>query len=112
MTTLERATELVTKLETAGIRATTDPTVIDPPCVLFIPPNLRFDVGCGYTASWQVAALAPASQTADRNTWETLETLVAGVSSVAAVYNADLVAYIANGRTYPAYLLSWEEAFS
>ena len=112
MTTLERATELAGKLEAAGVRATTDPTVVAPPCVLFIPPNHRYDVGCGFTATWQIAALAPAARTADRNTWATLEQLVSAVEAVVTLENADLVAYIANGITYPAYLLQWEEALS
>jgi hypothetical protein len=112
MTTLERANELVGKLEAAGVRATTDPTVVAPPCVLFIPPNHRYDVGCGFTATWQIAAIAPAARTADRNTWATLEQLVTAVADIAPVVHADLVAYIANGVTYPAYLLEWEEALS
>ena len=112
MTTLDRASELVTKLEAEGIRATTDPTVVAPPCVLFIPPNLRYDVGCGFTATWQIAALAPAARSADADTWAELETLVYAVSGVVDLSNADLVAYIANGVSYPAYLLQWEEALT
>ena len=112
MTSLERAQELVAKLEANGVRATTDPTVINPPCVLFNPPNLRYDLPCGSTAVWQVVALAPAARTADRNTWAALEALVAGVAGVADVHDATLVSYVANGLSYPAYLLTWEEAIA
>jgi len=112
VTSLERAEDLVAKLEADGVRATTDPTVIDPPCILFNPPNLRYDVPCGYTAVWQAVALAPAARTADRGTWADLETLLAGVAGVADVHDATLVSYVANGTTYPAYLLTWEEAIA
>lgn len=109
MGTLARGNELVQLFEGQGIRATTDPALASPPCVLIIPPNLRFDLACAVDADWQVAAIVPASNTADRSTWQALDELVDAVGKAVDLRNADLVSYVVNGRTYPAYLLSFTE---
>ena len=109
MGTLARAKELVTELEAQGIRATIDPSVAPPPCILVIPPNLTFDLACSVDAAWQLVALAPASNTADRSSWEILDTLLDATAKVVDLATADLVSYVLNGRTYPAYLLSFTE---
>jgi hypothetical protein len=110
MTPLQRAQELVQKLEAEGIRASTDPAVLSPPGVLFSPPNLAWDVACGYTASWQLVALAPAALTADRTSWQTLDELVEAVAGVLDLTDGTLISYVLNGTTYPAYLLTFTEA--
>jgi len=109
MGTLDRGQELVDLLEGQGVRATTDPALANPPCVLIIPPNLRFDLACAVDADWQLAAIAPAASTADRTVWGALDELVDGVAKAVDLRNADLVSYVVNGRTYPAYLLSFTE---
>jgi hypothetical protein len=110
MTTLDRALEIVAKLEANGIRATTDPYAVAAPCVLVSPPNLTFDLACGVTAGWQLVALAPAAATADRTSWQALEELVLAASQAVDVTEATLVSYVVNGRSYPAYLLAMSEA--
>jgi hypothetical protein len=110
MTPLERAQELVQKLEAEGIRASTDPAVLSPPGVLFSPPNLSWDVACGYSAHWQLVALAPAALTADRTSWQTLDELVAAVAGVLDLTDGTLISYVLNGTSYPAYLLTLTEA--
>jgi hypothetical protein len=110
MTSLERAQELIQELEAVGIRATTDPAVMAPPGVLFSPPNLAWDVGCGFTAHWQLVAMAPAALTADRTSWQTLDELVAAVAGVLDLTDGTLISYVLNGTTYPAYLLTLNEA--
>jgi pyrroline-5-carboxylate reductase len=112
MSTLARANEIVSMLEAASVRATTDPYAANAPCVLVTPPNMDFDLGCGVTATWQLIALAPAAATADRTSWATLDNLVLQVSQVVDLTEATLVSYVVNGRTYPAYILHMSEALT
>jgi hypothetical protein len=109
MNTLDRGKELVDLLETQGVRATVDPALATPPCILIPPPNLTFDLACAVDATWQLVALAPAANTADRATWESLETLLDGVRNVVDVDSADVVSYVVNGRAFPAYLIAFRE---
>lgn len=112
MESLTRAQQICECLERAGVRATTDPALIDAPAVLVLPPNRTYDLSCGFTARWQLIALAPAAQTGDRTSWALLDGLVAAACSVLDIESADLVAYIANGRSYPSYLMQFEEAIA
>lgn len=97
-------------LEALGIRAYLDPALASPPCILVIPPNLNFDLQCdAVTAEWQLVALAPAVNSADHNTWKVLESLILNTQKVLELQSADLVSYVVNGRTYPAYLLICSE---
>lgn len=110
MDTYARGQEIVRDLESLGTRATMDPATASPPCILVIPPNLTFDLQCdSVTADWQLVALAAASHTADRTTWQSLQTLINNAQKVLDIQSADLVSYVVNGRTYPAYLLSCQE---
>jgi hypothetical protein len=109
MTPLERAQELVTKLEAAGVRAFVDPGLIAPPCVLFTPPNITFGLPCGFDAIWRCPILAPVMQVAEQGTWEELDRMLTVMSGTVDLQSADLVAYTVNGRQYPAYLLTWNE---
>lgn len=110
MDTYARGLEIVQGLESLGTRATMDPAIANPPCVLVIPPNLTFDLQCdALTAHWNLIALAASVNTADRSTWQALQTMVRNVSKVTDVYGAELVSYVLNGRTYPAYLLTFSE---
>jgi protoporphyrinogen oxidase len=109
MGTLARGYELVDLLEAQGVRATVDPALAAPPCVLIPPPNLTFDLACAVDATWQVVALAPAVNTADRTSWEALDELLDGLGKVVDISSADVVAYFLNGRSYPAYLVTFTE---
>ena len=110
MDTYTRGLAIASDLEALGTRATLDPATASPPCVLIIPPNLTFDLQCdSVSASWQLVALASAPNTADRLTWQALDLMVTNVHKVADVHDATLVAYSLNGRTYPAYLLTFTE---
>ena len=107
--TLERAEDIVAKLEAQGIRATTDPTMAAAPGVLVTPPNLEFNLQCGVSATWTLVALAPAAQTADRTSWALLDEMVNAIAGTVDLETADVVAYVVNGRTYPAYLCQFTE---
>jgi hypothetical protein len=108
--TIERAAEIVTALTAQAVRATTDPSAAIPPCILVPPPGRTFDLGCGFTARWELAAMAPAPTGPDRNSWAILEELVAAAESVLPLETGQLVSFNLAGTDYPAYLLAWSEA--
>lgn len=104
-----RAEEIVAKLTAAGVRASVDPSGINPPAVLVVPPNRTYDVACGFSATWTLVALAPGAQGADRTTWGLLDGLVDAVASAVDIERAELVAYTLAGTAYPAYLCTLQE---
>lgn len=110
MGTLARATEIAADLEALGVRAVLDPALANPPCILIMPPNLLWDQMCAVTAAWQLVALAPAAQTADRTSWALLDGLVDNAAKAVDCRNAQLVAYALNGKQYPSYLITFEES--
>lgn len=110
MGTLGRGEELAAELELLGTRAVLDPALASPPCVLIIPPNLSWDQMCAVTASWQLVAMAPAASTADRDSWQILDSLVDSVGKVADCRDAQLVAYTLNGKQFPSYLITFQES--
>lgn len=110
--TLERAAEIVTALTTRQVRATTDPSAAIPPCILVPPPGRTFDLGCGFSARWELAAMAPAPTGPDRNSWAILDELVAAAEAGLPVETAQLVSFNLAGVDYPAYLLAWTEAIA
>jgi len=101
------ALEIVDKLKTAGIRATTDAGALTPPAVLVPPPRRVYDVGCGYTAQWNLHAIAPAITGGDRVTWGLLDDLVDGIASVYPVATAQPGAYVLEGKTLPSYQVTF-----
>jgi hypothetical protein len=107
--TVERAAEIVTALTSQEVRATTDPSAAIPPCILVPPPGRTFDVSCGFTARWELAAMAPAPTGLDRNSWGILDDLVAAAEAVLPLESAQLVNLNLAGIDYPAYLLAWSE---
>jgi hypothetical protein len=110
MDTYARGVEIVQGLEALGTRATMDPALANPPCILVIPPNLTFDLQCdAVTATWSLVALAASSNTADRSTWLALQTMAQHLAKVTDVHGAELVSYVLNGRTFPGYLFSFTE---
>lgn len=112
MTTFDRANQLAEEIAALGIRATVEPVAAVPPCVLITPPERRFDVGCGFTARWTLAAIAPGALGADRTTWDALDLMAEAVSDVVDLESVQPVAYVLNGQQLPTYLLIFEEALS
>ncbi|MCI6557330.1 hypothetical protein [Schaalia hyovaginalis] len=56
------AAELIALLATQGIRGTTDPRDLDPPCALIVPTEMRpSDLGGSVWISWEIYLLAPDS---------------------------------------------------
>jgi hypothetical protein len=108
-TSYDRAVEVIAKLAALGVRATTDPSAVNPPVVLLTPPDRTYDLGCGYSARWQLAALAPSAQGADRGTWLELDRMADAVAEVVDVRDAQCLAYTVNGVTYAAFLITAEE---
>jgi hypothetical protein len=110
MSSYERAVELVDKLTAEGITATVDPRSATPPCVLVVPPERTYDVGCGYTARWQLWALVPGTGNADAH--KALDDLVDQTVAVLPVERATLQSYVLSPDSppLPAYRLEFEEA--
>jgi hypothetical protein len=104
-----RAVELAEKLQAGGLRATIDPRSATPPCVLIVPPARTFDLGCGYTATWELWALVPGVGNADAH--KALDDLVDQVAAVLPLERADLQSYAlaADNPPYPAYRLTFTE---
>lgn len=109
MSSYARALELVAELKAAGISATVDPRAALPPCVLVAPPSRTFDLGCGYTATWELWALVPGTGNADAH--RALDGLVDLVAKALPVERADLQAYAlsADAPPLPAYRLTFSE---
>jgi hypothetical protein len=105
----ERAVELAAKLVADGISATVDPRGATPPCVLIVPPARLWDIGCGYTATWELWALVPGTANADAH--KALDALVDRVSAVLPLERADLQAYAlaVDAPPLPAYRLTFSE---
>jgi hypothetical protein len=112
MSAYERGLELVGKLEAAGLRATVDPRGATPPCILVTPPGRLYDLSCGYTASWQLIVLAPATANADA--FKLLDDLMDQIIGVVEVRNADFISYAlsADNPPHPAYRITFEEGIS
>jgi hypothetical protein len=104
-----RALELADKLRAEGITATVDPRGATPPCVLIVPPARQFDLGCGYTATWELWALVPGTANADAH--KALDALVDQVAGVLPLERADLQSYAlaADAPPLPAYRLTFSE---
>jgi hypothetical protein len=110
VTAYARGLELCAELEVAGIAATIDPRSATPPCVLGVPPNKRWDLGCGYTAEWQWFALVPGPANGDA--FKALDALADQVAAVLPnVARADFVSYSLSpdGSPLPAYRITLEE---
>jgi hypothetical protein len=105
-----RASDIVALLAAAEVRASLDPSAVNPPAVLVVPPTRAYDVPCGFTATWTLIALAPGAQGADRGTWAALDRLVDAVADAVPLERAEMAAYTLNGQTLPAYVCTFTEA--
>lgn len=112
MSSAEAASAICEKLRAAGIRATTDPGALNVPAVLVVPPRRVYDVGCGYTATWTVHAIAPAPTGGDRTTWAALDELVDAIAGVYPIQDATPGAYVLGPNTHPSYLVTFTEVLS
>jgi len=105
----QAALDICEKLKAAGVRATTDAGALNPPAVLVVPPRRVYDIACGYSAVWNVHAIAAAPTGGDRNTWAQLDELVDAVASVYPVETAQPGAYVLGPNTHPSYLVQFTE---
>ena len=109
----DRALELAEKIQAAGVPATVDPRSATPPCVLVTPPGRTYDLGCGYTAAWQLMALVPGTgqrrrlQEAGRD-WRPWSP----GSSTSASMTFQSYVLAADNPPHPAYRIEFEEAIS
>lgn len=84
MTPLQTATAWATLLTSHGVRATTNPKDVVPPCVLFTPPDtVDFDLGCGGTAVMR--ALVLVGGPGQLEAWQALEVFLPSVLEVLPV---------------------------
>lgn len=105
MTPLEFAEQWAGVLSTAGIRATTDPRDVVPPCVLFLPPE-QVDVNlyCGGTADMRAVLLSRGPGQVDA--WRTLETTLPAILDLLPVETVRSTTYqIDSSGPMPAYEL-------
>jgi hypothetical protein len=100
---------LVDKLTSSGVRATADPRSATPPCVLVPPPNRRYDLGCGWTATWELWALVPGQGNADAA--KALDELADQVAEVLPVERMTVSRYVlaADADALPAYRIEFDE---
>jgi hypothetical protein len=109
MSSAQAALDICAKLQAAGIRATTDPGAVNLPAVLVVPPRRVYDVACGYTAVWNVHALAGGPTGGDRTVWDALDKLVDAIATVYPVETAQPGAYVLGPNTIPSYLVTFTE---
>jgi len=108
-TAYERGLELVALLTAADIVATVDPRGATPPCVLVTPPTKTYDIGCGFTAGWQLIALVPGPGNADA--FKALDALETQVAEVLPVTRSTLTQYSLSpdNPSFPAYRIEYTE---
>lgn len=111
MTPLSTAQTWVAALTAAGIRAAVDPRNMNPPFVLFTPPNeVRIDLNCGGSADMTAVLIVPGPGAGDA--WAQLESLFARImrEELLPVERVAAVTFAAAGETQlPAYEMSWSE---
>lgn len=109
MSSAQRAVALAQELTAAGVRATADPRSATPPCVLITPPERAYDLGCGYTARWQLFALAPGAGNADAHA--ALDELVDALAVLLPVERAAPASYVLSpdNPPFPAYRVEFSE---
>lgn len=111
MTIMDRAQEIREALESAEIRAVTDPRKVITPCALIGPAAAIFHDNCVGQAdtSWTIHLLAGAPGNSDA--LRDLSKMVAGAVQVLPVHNLVAATYDTDdGQAYPAFTLTWEES--
>lgn len=109
MSSYTRALEIADKLATVGLFATADPRSATPPCVLIPPPERVYDVGCGYTAHWQLVAMVPGPANGDA--YKAVEAMVDTVAEVLPVEHAVSISYLLSpdAPALPAFQIEFTE---
>lgn len=111
MGTYARAAELMAVLKDHDVRAVADPRSAHPPCVLIPPPQRTYDLGSGYSVTWNLVCLVPGPGTAD--SWVKLDDLADNV--VAALEPSDTTVTPASYQLpgpqepHPAFIITWTE---
>jgi hypothetical protein len=104
-----RQRELAEQLTAAGLVATADPRSATPPCVLVPPPRRLYDVGCGYSAEWELVPIVPGPGNADADV--ALSTMVDQLAALLPVTGADPTSYVLSpdNPPFPAYRVRFLE---
>lgn len=93
MTTLaDLRDQLAATLNLAGLRATTDPRNVNPPCVVVELANGTRITGCAYEGTIQVSVVAPGAGHADAAGWLDETTSVVAALTRAQTWTADTYA--------------------
>lgn len=105
-----RARELAAQLTAGGVRTVTSARSVVTPCVLVTPPVRAYDLSCGYTATWQLYALA--SGGGDEASWGSLDELVDQLAQLVDVETVTPTAWTAGSgaEPLPAFLVTFTEA--
>src|SRR5262249_31758065 len=115
-TMLERANEIVQKLEAAGVRATIEPTqAMILPCVLVNLPSERVnELNCGASVTWQLDCLVPIPNGWDRTAWRLMEELITTVEATFPVERSRSAPFNRPGAitmlNFPSYVMTFMEA--
>ena len=104
-----RQRELAAQLTAAGVSATADPRSATPPVVLVPPPRRRYDVGCGYSAEWELIPLVPGPGNADADA--ALSATVDRLAELLPVVDAEPGSYVLSpdNAPFPAYRVHFLE---
>lgn len=104
---LDVADLLADAVTAAGIRATTDPRNVVPPCVLFLPPDdVTLDIGCGGTATMRAVLLVPGP--GQRDAWLHLDNTLGQVLDVLPAETIRSTTYEVDASgPMPAYEMTW-----
>jgi hypothetical protein len=99
-------------LDAAGVRATTDPRSLNPPCVLLGPPSFARDFACGGTATVTAYVVGPTPGNLDA--WRAIDDLAERAGTALAKAGIDVAtitpaSYQAddNSALMPALQLTW-----
>jgi hypothetical protein len=103
------AEDLARQLAAAGVRATTDPRKIVPPCVLFQPGGISQGVFPRPGLQHDMVALLLAPGQGDASSWQMLDDLLAAVDRLLPWQSCYPTSYTPDsGTAFPAYRLEWE----
>lgn len=101
---------IVAKLNAAGVRASTDPSALNPPAVLVLPPNRTWDVGCGYSADWALYAIGPAPTGSGAGaSFSILNQLLDDIAGALNPQSAHRIAYPHGSQMLPAFIVNFTE---
>lgn len=106
MSVADDVDELVRLLVAGGVRATSDPRRVDPPCALVVPEGGEFDTLCIGDANtdWVIHVLAPPPSASD--SMRTLWRLVAGcLQVIPRIESVRASSYATGGEPWPSYEL-------